>query len=300
MFNESLYAHGLIGLRQVSPWVRPADWPALPTSTSNEIDILAAVFNESSNYVALQATVSSGTYTVNWGDGSAPQTYTSGTTASYQYSYSASGLGPLTAEGYKTAPIKVTPTTGGATITGFNSGVANSSISVAAGNPYLDMQINAPNLTSLTISSSSWPCGVLRHILITAIGAITSLYNTFFNCYSLQSITFPSGSLASVTTLTNAFAYCYSLRYISFPTGALGLVNTTTSAFLSCVALARIINCAIPISFSVASCNLSAAALNEIYTALPTVTAQTITRTGNVGAGSDTPSIATAKGWVVV
>jgi hypothetical protein len=49
----------------------------------------------------------------------------------------------------------------------------------------------------------------------------------------------------------------------------------------------------------VASCNLSATNLNTIYTSLPTVTSQTISRTGNIGSGSDNTSIATAKNWTV-
>jgi hypothetical protein len=52
-------------------------------------------------------------------------------------------------------------------------------------------------------------------------------------------------------------------------------------------------------TFTVASCKLSAAALDALYTSLPTVTGQTITVTGNVGIAADTPTIATAKGWTV-
>ena len=54
-------------------------------------------------------------------------------------------------------------------------------------------------------------------------------------------------------------------------------------------------------SFTVANCQLSAAALNEIFTGLPTVTGQTITVTGNYGVGGAgyNASIAIAKGWTV-
>jgi hypothetical protein len=45
---------------------------------------------------------------------------------------------------------------------------------------------------------------------------------------------------------------------------------------------------------------LSATQLNAIYTNLASgVVSQTITVTGNWGAATDTPSIATAKGWTV-
>jgi hypothetical protein len=55
-------------------------------------------------------------------------------------------------------------------------------------------------------------------------------------------------------------------------------------------------------SFSVANCQLSAVALNEIFTGLPTVTGQTITVTGNYGVGGAgyNASIAIAKSWTVV
>jgi hypothetical protein len=50
---------------------------------------------------------------------------------------------------------------------------------------------------------------------------------------------------------------------------------------------------------SIASLKMSATALNAYYTALPTVTSQTLTVTGNYGVASDNPAIATAKGWAV-
>jgi hypothetical protein len=45
---------------------------------------------------------------------------------------------------------------------------------------------------------------------------------------------------------------------------------------------------------------LSAATLNAIFTALPTVTAKTINVAGNPGSATCTTSIATLKGWTVV
>jgi hypothetical protein len=53
------------------------------------------------------------------------------------------------------------------------------------------------------------------------------------------------------------------------------------------------------VSIDYNNCNLSATALDAIYTALPTVSAKTIKITSNWGAATDTPSIATAKGWTV-
>jgi hypothetical protein len=69
--------------------------------------------------------------------------------------------------------------------------------------------------------------------------------------------------------------------------------------FSGCYSLVQcvLLNC--KFSTTVASCQLSATALNDIYTALPTVVGQTITVTGNWGVATDNPAIATAKGWTV-
>ena len=69
--------------------------------------------------------------------------------------------------------------------------------------------------------------------------------------------------------------------------------------FTTCTSLARIEAKDFRFTFTVANCKLSAAALDEIYTNLPTVTSQTITVTGNYGVDGDDPTIATGKGWTV-
>jgi hypothetical protein len=96
------------------------------------------------------------------------------------------------------------------------------------------------------------------------------------------------------------FNNCNSLAFVP------ALVTTTVTAasgfanmFLNCNSLARIKASDFRFTFSVANCKLSAAALDEIYTNLPTVVGQTITVSGNYGIAGDDPTIATAKGWTV-
>lgn len=96
------------------------------------------------------------------------------------------------------------------------------------------------------------------------------------------------------------FSSCYSLQTVP----ALNTTAVTSSAnfsnmFADCSSLSRIQAKDFRFTFSVANCKLSAAALNEIYTNLPTVTGQTITVTGNYGTTDDKPTIATARGWTV-
>jgi hypothetical protein len=411
-------------------WVRPSDWPAMPATAANQIDILAAVTDDASNYVAVRATVSAGTYNVDWGDGTTSTGVTSATNAEHEYSYADADLGALTTRGYKTALIKITPNTGGANITAFDLGQKHTRASLNAySNPWLDIQVNCPSATALTfrggvearwleraniiamgaatglaslfsgcnmLQSVTFPAGSLQSVttLATAfqdclslqsisfpagsLTALTTLASTFSSCRMLRSVTFPSGSLgASFTTMSSTFSNCTSLQSVTFPTGSLGACNTiasafqncsslramsfpasslsllttiasafvgctalqtvefpagslgaalttiasafqncsslrlvtfpssafanvttTTTVFSGCTALSRIINCSIPVSFSVASAKLAGAQLDEIYTALPSVAA-TITVSTNHGTVNDDPTIATGKGWTV-
>ena len=89
---------------------------------------------------------------------------------------------------------------------------------------------------------------------------------------------------------------CTSLQAI--PAHNRSASTTFTTPFASSDAIGRIEGTWFGVSFSIASLNLGASALDEIYTNLPTATA-TITVTGNFGTSADDPTIATAKGWTV-
>jgi hypothetical protein len=374
----------------------------MPASIANSVDILAAVFDHNSNYCAVKITCSTGTYSVDWGDGTTDTGVTSNTQKDHLYSYSDADLnGSESTRGYKQALIRITPDTGN--ITAVNLNVRHASLTVNATTPWLDIAVNASSATVLSFYAASISAPIVERINIVAIGAVTTLANSFNSCTNLQSITFPSGSLSGVTSLNAAFKGCASLKSITFPSGSLSAVTTlfqafsgcsslqtvnfpagsldvdlttvaeafsacaqlksitfpagslsgvtttalmfntctslqsvvfpsgalvavttiasmfaacvslqnvevpsgfgasivtTTSAFGNCLSLGKITNCTIPVSFT-AGFRLSAAALDAIYTALPTVVGQTITITGNPGASGDDPTIATAKGWTV-
>ena len=102
--------------------------------------------------------------------------------------------------------------------------------------------------------------------------------------------------------MSSMFTGCSSLQSIP-PMNTAGVTSAAGfSTFIAgCSSLARVQATDQRFSFSVANSKLSAAALNELFTGLPTVTSQTVTVTGNYGiseAGYD-PTIATAKGWTV-
>lgn len=405
-------------LRDYVDWARPADWPAMPTTAANTIHALAMVSDHGSNLAAIRMTTSSGTWSIDWGDGTSSTGVASNVTAEHAYDFADGDLPAVTSRGYKVAVVTVTADSGN--FTGVNTTVAPTGTAGAVP-PWLEMQINGSAITSLLIyamrscehidfvatgtvtsfqlASSPFLQKITRHgslysnlttmasmfngctrlprIDLTGLStSITSMVSAFQACtrlselvfpagtlgssltditnmcngctllrsvtlpagafsnvltatsaftgtQSLESMLFPSGALAAatglsflfsgsgglryvefvsaltaVTTIASLFLSCTSLKRVKFAAGGFGSLATTTNAFLGCPSLSRIENCSIPVSFSVASCRLGAAALDEIYTALPSASA-TITVTSNYGTSGDTASIATGKGWTV-
>lgn len=161
--------------------------------------------------------------------------------------------------------------------------------------PSITLNGSGSSLQSMFNGSSS-----LRTIG-TITGTITNGASLFTGCTNLLDI--PALSTGGLTgfgvSTANIIFGCVSLRTI----GAVNCSGMTGSTgqptFTQCPNLERSQVIGMKFTHSYAGCNLSAAALNEIYTNLATVTGQTITVTGNPGTTSDDPTIATAKGWTV-
>jgi len=233
--------------KTTQPWTRPTDWLTLPVlqSTDNQFVGLFGVTNDSSNIVALTCTTSTGTYTVDWGDGTSPQTYTSGTNAQYQYTY-ASINSTITSNGFKQVVVKVYPTTVGASLATFSLQVRPSSyLSSSVSVPWLDIAIAGQSLTNVGIAVTNplTPAvninlSVLQQITIYSLSSSYSSLNQFcFSLTSLKSFTCYD-SLSSCNNFTSMFSSCYSLTTISFLNTSAGI--TFTSMFSSCISLTTI------------------------------------------------------------
>ena len=163
-------------------------------------------------------------------------------------------------------------------------------------------------------------CNSLVTVPLFDTSLVTDMRETFSNCYSLESV--PPFDTSSVTTMQSMFQGCVSLVTVPFfdtssVTTVVNMFNTSNvnsipaydfssvssssnlAAFANVFSIARIEATGLNYTFSVINCNLSSAALDELYTNLPTVVGQTITVTGNYGVDADDPTIATAKGWTV-
>lgn len=202
----------------IEPYVRPADWPALPTLTNNRFHGLMAVNNnpEGVHYAALKCTVTGG-YTVNWGDG-VVENFASGTVAEHMYTYSTLGT-TVTSRGYKTAIVQVYPQVGGNNITAFDLRQRHTSLGgeilpdtydyPIVETWWLELEIQASAMTSLTISKV-YPGVTFTNVerLVLGQNTVTDLSNMCRDMRNLQSVSMTTESAQYMGYL---FGGCVSL-----------------------------------------------------------------------------------------
>jgi len=246
------------GAAAAPEWVRPADWPALPAvaDTDQVFYGLHAVFDHGSNFATIRCT---GAFTVDWGDGSSPVNVASNTTAEYNYSYAAAGLGAVTSRGYKTAIVTVTPQAG-QTLSAIDLSLKHTQSGLVNGHSsqWLDMRLAMNNVGTVTTFNVNWvhrllerfewvggssvqanfqnflqSCSSLQQVPLFNTAAGTN-FNAFLNaCTSLQSV--PLFNTAAGTNFTNFLQSCTSLQSVPLFNTAAG---TNFQTFLqSCTSL---------------------------------------------------------------
>ena len=245
-------------------WIAPTDWLTytVPTASEQKVIGTVAVFNQDSNYFAVNIITTDGSqYTVDWGDGTTSN-HNSGVTAEKNYTWSSISSGTVTSEGYRQAIVTITPTTAGRTFSSLTLNRRHSALgagSNSAINPWLSLSIAAPNATSIALSGSSTTTvntSIAQQIQIISSN-ITTAGSLFSNCYALQDVVFntsatlttasamfsscrmlkvaPFFNTASVTTMSSMFSSCLSLK--SVPLYNTASVTTMSSMFNGCVAL---------------------------------------------------------------
>ena len=300
-----------------SGWVRPADWLSLPIVAESDQKFvgLHAVYPENANFVALSA---NGAYTVDWGDGTTTN-YAAGVVAERNIDYNAAALaGSECSRGYRQAIITVTPQSG-QSLTRMSLAVKHSQTGLQTyATGWLDCAASLHEtgtfslylstighrrlerlqlLTNSTVDFSSMfiNCSSLQSVPLLNTASGTNFTSMFSGCNSLQSV--PLINTAAGTNFSSMFINCSSLQSIPLLNTAAG--TNFTSMFNGCTSLEKGALSGTGANISYTGAKLSAAALNAIYTNLGTVVGKTITVTNNWGTATDTPSIATAKGWTV-
>jgi hypothetical protein len=200
------------GAAAAEDWVRPSDWPALPAvaDTDQVFYGLHAVFDHGSNFATIRCT---GAFTVDWGDGSSPVNVASNTTAEYNYSYAAAGLGAVTSRGYKTAIVTVTPQAG-ETLSAIDLSLKHTQSGLVNGHSsqWLDMRLAMNNVgTVTTYVNNNWFHRLLERFEWVGGSSVQTSFVNFLNgCSSLQSL--PLFNTAAGTNFMNFLLGCTSLQ----------------------------------------------------------------------------------------
>ena len=174
--------------------------------------------------IHLQATVA-GAVTVDWGDGSAVETWAGTSAERKTHTYAAAGTYDVKvacSDGSFSLPSYICGTK---TVTGVDGTTAV--VTANLDGAYTHIFLPA-SLTSLGANCFN-NCSSLRSVTLPA--SLTSLGNCFYFCSSLRSVTLP----ASLTSLgANCFNNCYSLRSVTLPAS---LTSLGTNCFASCTIL---------------------------------------------------------------
>lgn len=171
---------------------------------------------------------------------------------------------------------------------------------------YAFIGTNVDEIGDIDIRNGASAVGILQNAVnLKKVGAVNittadSLSYAFYNDYLLASEIVITSSSALVNC---AYAFYQMSLVPSISISDASGITNTTGMFGGCPRLAEIRVIGIRVSFSVAGCNMNAAALNTLFgdlADLTGLTAQTITITGNPGAATCDQTIATAKNWTVV
>jgi hypothetical protein len=169
-------------------WTRPADWlPNDVPAGEQKVQMLVAVGDdpsvETSRVIAFQV---QGAFTVNWGDGTAPQNFGTGTTASHLYDPAALA-GTMTSDGWLQALVIITPQAG-QNLTFLDLTKYYYGSKTALKSPVVEVIIGSTLLTNLILTTGSVSCPVLTRVEFKQPYRKSSPGGIFLNCVSLREV----------------------------------------------------------------------------------------------------------------
>jgi hypothetical protein len=166
---------------------------------------------------------------------------------------------------------------------------------------YAQLVDTCPMLRTITLPTTQTSLLTLAQNMFNACGSLI----TINNLSKVGSLTATPLVLMSNNTSPGIGTNLLTTLSISCPLSKFDWSASSTAANFNKLNSLRLLNAsagqytgASP-QINVSYCDLGIAALNQLFTDLPTVTSKTINITGCTGAAGCTRSIATAKGWTV-
>jgi hypothetical protein len=181
-------------------YVPPSDWLELPriSAGENKFAGVVAVWDVSTNYITVDVTVDSGTWSVDWGDGNSQTGISSGTVVEHNLTYDGA-TGDLTTRGYKTALVVVT--TSGGNITGIDLTNRHSGASDSYISPWLNIRLAGSSISTFDIAGAQTTIGALEQLDFVGTNSITNLGTFFSQCIALVKVV--NLDTSSATSMTN-------------------------------------------------------------------------------------------------
>ncbi len=217
-----------------TPWQRPSDWLTLPSLSSTVKFVgLMAVYDDDNNYVVIGSVAATGSYTIDWGDGTSDTT-SGAITKSHKYTYSSLSSDTLTTRGYRQAIVTITVNTG--TFDGINLTFAYSQTPALPqyNTNWLDINVGSATLGTILIgNSSSVSLNILENINVD--NCIASPTINFQSLLALQQVTISSNFAPTTTFISGLFSGCSSL--IAAPEINTSSVTNMANMFLNCISL---------------------------------------------------------------
>jgi hypothetical protein len=265
-------------------WIRP-DWVEIPDVLPTE-NVVYAVYpvyptaytNTGNQFCAVYASASTGSYTVDWGDGTS-NTYTSGVTGTHVYEYS-SHPNPVNSLGYKTTLVKITPTTSGNTLRDIRFNYRHPSDPSISLFKWLDIVANTThNDAYINFVSTSQGCPLLeRAVFNTKFKVTNALGYTpgFGGCSKLRVLPAIIQIDPTSTYLNNFFNGCWQLESIpelrGFNVTAANPTIAFSNFFSNCFAITEVPLLPIPSNISWSGVFTNCVNLREIpaYNIAPT------------------------------
>lgn len=208
------YPSKIVDISGGGSWVKPAEWPDISNVANNEIKLLVS---NKSNYYSFRVVVSSGTFSVDWGDGTVENGLASDTKCLHQY---VPGTGTPLSCGEEVYTIRIY--TSGGTITRFY--VVESGTQARMENQaYLWAEFGTIGLTrcdNMFYIVNKVACQNLQRVTIPSFVNLVSqgLTDAFNFCYGLTSVNLPS-TWTTAVNLTRAFRECHSISKLELPVG---------------------------------------------------------------------------------